>query len=64
MPLFGKLWQIISLFFTVLLAVLLGGYIKEQWKKKDNTALFFGILIPFLWFMNSKSENKKVLNRK
>lgn len=64
LPFFGKLWNLISLFFTVLLAVLLGGYIREQWKKKDNTALFFGLLLPFLWFVNTKSQNKKALNRK
>jgi hypothetical protein len=34
-PFYGKLWQMISLFFTILFATLLAGYIKEKIKKKD-----------------------------
>jgi hypothetical protein len=63
-PFYGKLWQLISLFFTILFATLLGGYIKEQIKKKDYSAAFFGLMIPFLWFINKTEKSKKPIRKK
>lgn len=62
-PFYGKLWQFISLFFMVLFGSLLGGFIKEQVKKKDYSAAFFGLMIPFLWFINKSAKSKKSIRK-
>ena len=62
-PFYGKLWLLISLFLTILFATLLGGYIKEQIKKKDYSAAFFGLMIPFLWLINKSEKTKKPIRK-
>jgi hypothetical protein len=61
-PFYDKLWQLISLFLTILFAILLGGYIKEQIKKKDYSSAIFGLMIPLLWFINKSEKTKKTIN--
>jgi hypothetical protein len=62
-PGYGKLWNGISLFFMVLFATLLGGYIKEKWKQKEYGSAFFASMIPFLWFIDKNEKTKKQLNK-
>jgi hypothetical protein len=62
-PFYGKLWNGISLFFMVLFATLLGGYIKEKWKQKEYGSTFLALIIPFLWFMNKLEKSEKKLNK-
>ena len=62
-PVYGKLWSGISIFFMVLFATLLGGYIKEKWKQKEYGSAFFAFMIPFLWFIDKNEKTKKQLNK-
>ena len=62
-PFYGKLWTGISLFFTILFATLLGGYIKEKWKQKEYGSAFLAFMIPFLWFINKLEKSEKQLNK-
>jgi hypothetical protein len=55
-PKYGKIWDIISMFFTVVFARLLGGYISEKWKQKDYASAFFAFTIPLLWFIDKKEK--------
>ena len=63
LPFYGKLWTGISLFFTILFATLLGGYIKEKWKQKEYGSAFLAFMIPFLWFINKLDKHEKQLNK-
>lgn len=60
---YGKLWTGISLFFTILFATLLGGYIKEKWKQKEYDSAILALLVPFLWIMNKLEKREKQLNK-
>lgn len=62
-PFYGTLWNGISLFFTILFATLLGGYIKEKWKQKEYGSAFMAFMIPFLWFVNKLEKSEKQLNK-
>ena len=62
-PVYGKLWEIISMFFMVLFATLLGGYIKEKWRQKEYGSAFFAFMIPFLWFIDKNEKTKKQFNK-
>ena len=62
-PFYGKIWKGISVFFMVLFATLLGGYIKEKWKQKEYGSAFFAFMIPFLWFINKIEKTEKQLNK-
>ena len=62
-PMYGKLWTGISLFFTILFATLLGGYIKEKWKQKEYGSAILAFMIPFLWFINKIEKSQNQLNK-
>jgi hypothetical protein len=62
-PVYGKLWTGISMFFAILFATLLGGYIKEKWKQKEYGSAILAFMIPFLWFINKIEKTEKQLNK-
>ncbi|MEX0595774.1 MAG: hypothetical protein WD512_04670 [Candidatus Paceibacterota bacterium] len=62
-PFYGKLWTGISIFFAVLFATLLGGYIKEKWKQKEYGSALFAFMVPLLWFINKIEKSEKQLNK-
>ena len=63
LPFYGSLWTGISLFFTILFATLLGGYIKEKWKQKEYGSAILALLVPFIWIMNKLEKHEKQLNK-
>lgn len=63
LPFYGILWTGISLFFTILFATLLGGYIKEKWKQKEYGSAFLAFMAPFLWFVNKIEKSEKQLKK-
>jgi len=63
-PIYGKLWNGISLFFTILFATLLGGYVKEKWKQKDYSSALLALIVPLFWFIDKIEKSSKQLNNK
>lgn len=63
LPFYGILWTGISLFFTILFATLLGGYIKEKWKQKEYGSAFLAFMAPFLWFIDNIEKSEKQLKK-
>lgn len=62
-PVYGKIWEGVTLFFTLLLATLLGGYIKEKWKQKEYGTAFLAFILPILWLINKIEKSEKQLNK-